>query len=103
MQLRDLYWTFRNFRNRVVDFLRYRRVTANMDERFSNATEEVRSAPLHALGRAEGMPCALLASRCGGARELETLQYTRQTERLQIDCRNWRAAMASASSAVRRW
>ena len=41
VQLRDLYWTFRNFRNRVVDFLRYRRVTANMDERFSNATEEV--------------------------------------------------------------
>ena len=40
MQLRDLYWTFRNFRNRVVDFLRYRRVTANMDERFRNATEE---------------------------------------------------------------
>ena len=33
-QVRDLYWTFRNFRNRVVDFLRYRRVTANMDERF---------------------------------------------------------------------
>ena len=23
-QVRDLYWTFRNFRNRVVDFLRYR-------------------------------------------------------------------------------
>ena len=39
MQLRDLYWTFRNFRNRVVDFLRYRRVTANMDERFSTASE----------------------------------------------------------------
>ena len=24
MQVRDLYWTFRNFRNRVADFLRYR-------------------------------------------------------------------------------
>ena len=36
-QVRDLYWTFRNFRNRVVDFLRYRRVTANMDERFAEA------------------------------------------------------------------
>ena len=33
-QVRDLYWTFRNFRNRVSDFLRYRRVTANMDQRF---------------------------------------------------------------------
>lgn len=39
-QVRDLYWTFRNFRNRVADFLRYRRVTANMDERFGDATAE---------------------------------------------------------------
>ena len=38
--MRDLYWTFRNFRNRVADFLRYRRVTANMDERFGDATAE---------------------------------------------------------------
>ena len=38
-QVRDLYWTFRNFRNRVADFLRYRRVTANMDERFRDANE----------------------------------------------------------------
>lgn len=38
LQVRDLYWTFRNFRNRVADFLRYRRVTANMDERFPDAT-----------------------------------------------------------------
>jgi len=40
LQVRDLYWTARNFRNRVSDFLRYRRVTANMDERFPEATEE---------------------------------------------------------------
>lgn len=33
-QVRDLYWTVRNFRQRVLDFLRYRRVTANLDERF---------------------------------------------------------------------
>ena len=38
--VRDLYWTFRNFRQRVSDFLRYRRVTANMNERFPNATPE---------------------------------------------------------------
>lgn len=38
--VRDLYWTFRNFRNRVADFLRYRRVTANMDERFAEASAE---------------------------------------------------------------
>jgi E3 ubiquitin-protein ligase synoviolin len=38
--VRDLYWTFRNFRQRVADFLRYRRVTANMNERFPDATPE---------------------------------------------------------------
>ena len=39
MQVRDLYWTIRNFRNRVRDFLRYRRVTSRMDL-FEDATEE---------------------------------------------------------------
>ena len=39
-QVRDLYWTFRNFRNRVTDFLRYRRVTSNMDQRFQDASPE---------------------------------------------------------------
>jgi len=38
--VRDLYWTFRNFRQRVSDFLRYRRVTANMNERFPDASAE---------------------------------------------------------------
>lgn len=39
LQIRDLYWTFRNFQQRVRDFLRYRRLTANMDTRFPTATE----------------------------------------------------------------
>lgn len=38
--VRDLYWTFRNFHNRVRAFLRYRQVAANMDRRFPDATEE---------------------------------------------------------------
>ncbi|KAI3427160.1 hypothetical protein D9Q98_007097 [Chlorella vulgaris] len=38
--VRDLYWTFRNFQTRVRDFLRYRRITANMDQSFPDATEE---------------------------------------------------------------
>ncbi|CAL5228388.1 g11511 [Coccomyxa viridis] len=66
--LRDLYWTFRNFRNRVIDFLRYRRVTANMDERFSNATEEdlarcdgiciICREEMVATGRNKKLPCS---------------------------------------------
>lgn len=38
--MRDLYWTFRNFQTRVRDFLRYRRVAANMERRFPDATPE---------------------------------------------------------------
>ena len=61
--MRDLYWTFRNFRNRVTDFLRYRRVTANMDERFAEATPED-------LARADNVcpthtPLRSLVSRAG--------------------------------------
>eukprot|EP00276_Gloeochaete_wittrockiana_P002886 CAMPEP_0184675336 /NCGR_PEP_ID=MMETSP0308-20130426/87735_1 /TAXON_ID=38269 /ORGANISM="Gloeochaete witrockiana, Strain SAG 46.84" /LENGTH=554 /DNA_ID=CAMNT_0027123033 /DNA_START=159 /DNA_END=1823 /DNA_ORIENTATION=- len=38
--VRDLYLTFKNFRRRINDFIRYRRVTANMNERFPDATPE---------------------------------------------------------------
>ena len=38
--IRDIYWTFRNFQTRVRDFLRYRQIAANMENRFPDATEE---------------------------------------------------------------
>lgn len=38
--VRDLYWTVRNFQNRVRAFLRYRKLTANMDEQFPDASPE---------------------------------------------------------------
>ena len=38
--VRDLYMTFRNFRKRVEEFIRYRRVTANLDDRFPDSTVE---------------------------------------------------------------
>ncbi|CAI7922315.1 unnamed protein product, partial [Closterium sp. NIES-53] len=38
--IRDLYETFRNFRMRVADFIRYRRITSNLNERFPDATPE---------------------------------------------------------------
>ena len=41
--MRDLYLTCRSFKTRVTDFLRYRAITANMNERFPDATEEARS------------------------------------------------------------
>ncbi|KAG2700883.1 hypothetical protein I3843_06G018200 [Carya illinoinensis] len=38
--IRDLYETFRNFRIRLVDFIRYRKITSNMNDRFPDATPE---------------------------------------------------------------
>jgi len=38
--IRDIYWTFRNFQMRVRDFLRYRQISANMENRFPDASEE---------------------------------------------------------------
>ena len=40
MQVRDLYWTFRNFKNRVANFVRYRRVASYMEEHFPDATPQ---------------------------------------------------------------
>ncbi|XAR52090.1 hypothetical protein NMG60_11019989 [Bertholletia excelsa] len=38
--IRDLYETFRNFRIRVADYIRYRKITSNMNDRFPDATPE---------------------------------------------------------------
>lgn len=38
--IRELYETFRSFRIRIADYIRYRKVTSNVDERFPNATPE---------------------------------------------------------------
>ena len=38
--VRDLYMTFRNFNRRVKAFIQYRKVTANLHERFPDATTE---------------------------------------------------------------
>ncbi|KAK8462477.1 hypothetical protein SEVIR_1G213000v4 [Setaria viridis] len=38
--IRELYETFRNFRIRIADYLRYRKITSNMNERFPDSTAE---------------------------------------------------------------
>eukprot|EP00249_Psilotum_nudum_P018482 c26828_g1_i1 orf=515-2416(-) len=38
--VRELYETFRNFKARVADFIRYRKITSNMNDRFPDATGE---------------------------------------------------------------
>jgi E3 ubiquitin-protein ligase synoviolin len=38
--IRELYETFRNFRVRIADYIRYRKITSNMNDRFPDATPE---------------------------------------------------------------
>ncbi|KAF8657355.1 hypothetical protein HU200_060125 [Digitaria exilis] len=38
--IRELYETFRNFKIRIADYVRYRKITSNMNERFPEATAE---------------------------------------------------------------
>ncbi|KAL6008241.1 hypothetical protein ACLOJK_033747 [Asimina triloba] len=44
--IREIYWTFHNFKVRVADYLRYRKITSNMNERFPDATPEELEAAL---------------------------------------------------------
>ncbi|OAY44580.1 ERAD-associated E3 ubiquitin-protein ligase HRD1B [Manihot esculenta] len=38
--IRELYETFRNFKIRVADYIRYRKITSNMNDQFPDATPE---------------------------------------------------------------
>ncbi|KAI7757237.1 hypothetical protein M8C21_023758 [Ambrosia artemisiifolia] len=38
--IRELYETFRNFKLRISDYIRYRKITSNMNDRFPDATPE---------------------------------------------------------------
>ncbi|XP_022984215.1 ERAD-associated E3 ubiquitin-protein ligase HRD1B-like [Cucurbita maxima] len=38
--IRELYEIFRNFRIRIADYIRYRKITSNMNDRFPDATSE---------------------------------------------------------------
>ncbi|XP_042446753.1 ERAD-associated E3 ubiquitin-protein ligase HRD1-like isoform X1 [Zingiber officinale] len=38
--IRELYETFRSFKMRIADYVRYRKITSNMNERFPDATQD---------------------------------------------------------------
>ncbi|GBG60630.1 hypothetical protein CBR_g8650 [Chara braunii] len=59
--IRDLYETFRNFKARVGDFIRYRRITSNMDK-FPEATQEE-------LGRGDAT-CIICREEMSSAKKL---------------------------------
>ncbi|KAL2641289.1 hypothetical protein R1flu_008876 [Riccia fluitans] len=64
--VRELYETSRNFKNRITDFLRYRRLTSNMNERFANASAEELTRDSTCIvcredmGEAKKLPCGHL-------------------------------------------
>ena len=82
--VRDLYMTFKGFKRRIADFLRYRRVTSNMNERYAQTNkQDTDRSRLHqqahqcdrAACRWRGSTCARL--RCGGEWMRQLLPYTR--------------------------
>eukprot|EP00850_Spirogloea_muscicola_P011611 SM000072S21245 [mRNA] locus=s72:622373:625433:- [translate_table: standard] len=60
--VRDLYETFRNFKARVADFVRYRRITSNMNDRFADVTSEE-------LGRGDAT-CIICREEMSAAKKL---------------------------------
>eukprot|EP00850_Spirogloea_muscicola_P000489 SM000002S05569 [mRNA] locus=s2:955123:958151:- [translate_table: standard] len=60
--VRDLYETFRNFKARVSDFVRYRRITSNMNDRFADVTSEE-------LGRGDAT-CIICREEMSAAKKL---------------------------------
>ena len=79
--VRELYWTARNFRGRVADFVRYRRVTANLNERFPDAPAAALAAGdavciICREEMADGAPGGLRAKRlpCGHCFHLACLR-----------------------------
>ena len=74
--MRDLYLTFRNFRSRISDFLRYRQVTARMD-RFpdASAADLARCDGVCIICREDMVPGALNKRlRCGHVFHLHCLR-----------------------------
>ncbi|KAK3004972.1 hypothetical protein RJ639_018414 [Escallonia herrerae] len=49
--IRELYETFRNFRVRVSDYVRYRKITSNMNDRFPDATPEEINGQVYNLNK----------------------------------------------------
>ncbi|KAH7426013.1 hypothetical protein KP509_11G081400 [Ceratopteris richardii] len=60
--VRELYETFRNFKSRVSDFVRYRKITSNMNDRFPDVTPEE-------LGRGDAT-CIICREEMAAAKKL---------------------------------
>ncbi|QDZ19203.1 E3 ubiquitin-protein ligase synoviolin/Hrd1 [Chloropicon primus] len=64
--LRDLYWSMKNFKNKLVAFIKYRRITTNMNENFEDATaEEIGENSVCIICREEMVAGAAKKLHCG--------------------------------------
>ena len=101
--IRDIYWTFRNFQMRVRDFLRFRQIAANMENRFPDATEEdlARSDHMCIVCREE-MGSGSRAKRlpCGHVFHFECLKSWLERQQNCPICRTAIPSSAPAAAAV---
>ncbi|XP_024010598.1 ERAD-associated E3 ubiquitin-protein ligase HRD1B isoform X2 [Eutrema salsugineum] len=95
--IRELYETFRNFKIRVTDYLRYRKLTSNMNDRFPDATPDELSAidPTCIICREEMTSAKKLI--CG---HLFHVQCLRSWLERQNTCPTCRALVVPAENAT---
>ncbi|EKX31973.1 HRD1-like protein [Guillardia theta CCMP2712] len=106
--VRDLYNTFGNFKKRIADFIRYRRVIVNMNTRFPNATAEELSRMDHTciICREEMQPPHAKKLPCGHIFHFDCLRSWLEehsqcpTCRMQVEIDNAQPVPAQAEEAA---
>eukprot|EP00252_Welwitschia_mirabilis_P006477 TRINITY_DN17364_c0_g1_i1.p1 TRINITY_DN17364_c0_g1~~TRINITY_DN17364_c0_g1_i1.p1 ORF type:complete len:625 (+),score=90.56 TRINITY_DN17364_c0_g1_i1:195-2069(+) len=99
--VRELYDTFRNFKSRVADFIRYRKITSNMNDRFPDATaEELRESDATCIICREEMVAAKKL-RCGHLFHVHCLRSWLERQQTCPTCRSPVIAPEPASAAER--
>ncbi|KAL0916583.1 hypothetical protein M5K25_014109 [Dendrobium thyrsiflorum] len=98
--IRELYETFRSFRMRVADYIRYRKITSNMNERFPDATaEELNASDATCIICREEMVTAKKL-RCGHLFHVHCLRSWLERQHTCPTCRALVAPPENGSAAV---
>ncbi|XP_020578391.1 ERAD-associated E3 ubiquitin-protein ligase HRD1 isoform X2 [Phalaenopsis equestris] len=98
--IRELYETFRSFRMRVADYIRYRKITSNMNERFPDASpEELNASDATCIICREEMITAKKL-RCGHLFHVHCLRSWLERQHTCPTCRSLVAPPESGSTAI---
>ncbi|KAK9732464.1 hypothetical protein RND81_04G002200 [Saponaria officinalis] len=84
--IRELYETFRNFKIRIADYIRYRKITSNMNDRFPDATPEELTADATCIICREEMTTAKKL-RCGHLFHVQCLRSWLERQNTCPTCR----------------